>query len=207
MNMTNASMLLPLLTLLLAGCRSAPLLPTVLPVPEPENAYRGPVQLFTVHGKPQFVQDGDFTNLRITDNKRSWDLGWGYHGMSFFPVTLDTNQTYTFTMAEKPFHGSSIPELRRVLLGGTVLYDREICEVHKKKMVHKEAPIAYGLMLPDPEDPSGEIERRMFPHRYEISFGGCVITPRSPKTEKIYFCSECKKAFAKWRSEKGKPAG
>jgi hypothetical protein len=121
--------------------------------------------------------------------------------VQFFPISLDTNQFYTFTVAQKPFYNFTTPELQRVELAGQTIYDIEVCEVHKTRMEHKKVKILYGLIRLAPDEPSADTERRLFPHHREYSFGGCCVTPDSPKTERVYVCSECKKAYEKWKSE------
>ena len=83
-------------------------------------------------------------------------------------------------------------------------YDIEVCEIHRTKMEHKEVRIAYGLILPGPDAPSTDMERRLFPHRSEYSLGGCVSTPLSSKAERVYVCPDCKKAYEKWMTDNKK---
>ena len=158
-----------------------------------------------ITAKPRFEQRGQFIELVISDTNRNFEIGWGMPpDVRFVPVSLDTNRVYMFTVAQREFHSISIPELRRVQLDGQTIYDIEVCEIHKTKMEHKEVRIAYGLILPSPGEPTGETAQRLFPHRHEVSFGGCVTKPDSPKTEKVYVCSACKKAYAKWKTENQK---
>jgi len=108
-------------------------------------------------------------------------------------------------VAEKPYRSiTTIPELRKVEWAGQTIFDIEVCEVHTSKMDYKEVKIAYGLFVPGPDEPSGDTARRLFPHRHEYSFGGCVVSADSPKTEMAYVCSDCKKAYEKWKSENSK---
>jgi hypothetical protein len=125
----------------------------------------------------------------------------------YIPVSLDTNRVYTFTVDQKPDHTSygaaiTVPELRKVQWSGQTIYDIEVCEIHKGKMEHEEVRVLYGLIRPEPGEPSGDEEQRLFPHRHEMLLGGCVSWPNSPKTKKVYVCGECTKAFDKWKSEK-----
>lgn len=162
-------------------------------------------QTVVITAKPRFEERGRFIHLVISDTNRSFEVGWGMPpDMQFIPVSLDTNRVYTFTVAQKPYHTITIPELRKVQSGGQTIYDIEMCEVHKTKMEHKVVKIAYGLILPGPDSPSADAERRLFPHSREYSLGGCVITPHSPKTERVYVCSGCKKAYETWKSENKK---
>ncbi len=101
-------------------------------------------------------------------------------------------------MGERPFYDWTIPELRSVRLDGETLYDIEVCEVHKTKMALKEAQIISGHSVRAPGAPSYDEEQRLFPHCREFASGW---RPQSegPKTERIYVCPECKKAFDLWK--------
>ncbi len=159
-------------------------------------------QTVVITAKPRFEQRGQFIDLVIGDTNRSFDIGWGMPpNIQFIPVSLDTNRVYSFTVAQRPLHSITIPELRRVQLDGKTIYDIEVCEVHKTKMEHKEVRIIYGLIIPGPDEPSRDTDRQMFPHRREVSFGGCSITPDSPKTTRVYVCSECRKGYDQWKTE------
>jgi hypothetical protein len=155
-----------------------------------------------ITAKPRFEQQGRLVNLVISDTNRRFDIGWGMPPyFQFIPASLDTNRVYTFTVAQKPFHTFNIPELRRVQLNGQTIYDIEVCEIHKTKMEHKEVRIAYGLIRPGPDEPSGDAETRLFRHRREYSLGGCIVMPDSQKTERVYVCMDCKKAYDKWKTD------
>ena len=158
-----------------------------------------------ITAKPKIAQRGEFSYLVIADKNNSFDFSWGMPpDMQFYPVSLDTNRVYTFTVVKTPFHGVPIPELRKVQSGGQTIYDIEVCETHKTRMEHKKVEIVYGLVRPGPDEPSGLTERRLFPHHREFSLGGCVIGPGSPKTERVYVCIDCKRAYEKWKSENTK---
>jgi hypothetical protein len=163
----------------------------------------------TIATRPRFVEHrGLYTCLVIADDKHSYEIYWALHlpkEVQFFPISLDTNLVYTFTVAEEPNerfkNDIRLPKLRRVQQGNQTIYDLEVCEVHKTKMDHKQVEIVYGLILPGPDEPSANTEQRLFPHRREYWLGGCASGPDSPKTEKVYVCTECKKAYEKWKSE------
>jgi hypothetical protein len=159
-------------------------------------------QTVVITTKPRFEQQGQFVYLVITDTNHSFDISWGVPPrVQFIPVSLDTNRVYTFTVTQRPFHNITIPELRRVQLHGQIIYDIEVCEIHKRKMEHKEVQIAYGLIMPEPDEPSPDAERQLFPHHREYSLGGCVVEPDSPKTKRVYVCTDCKKAYNRWKTE------
>jgi hypothetical protein len=125
--------------------------------------------------------------------------------VQFVPISLDTNQVYTFTIQQRPHRDFTVPQLRKVQLDGRTIYDIEVCEIHNAKMDFKEVPIGYGLPGPDPDGLTYQIERRLFPHRRERVNGGCCFSDISPKTEKIYVCADCKQAYEKWKVERHKP--
>lgn len=146
--------------------------------------------------------------LTISDAKHSYEFPWGIPPHYNGSVVLESNRVYTFTVIEEPLSllgvGSSFPVVVRVERDGKMIYDREVCEVHQIQMERKWVRIVYGLIAPGPGEPSGDTEQRLFPHRREVSFGGCVVSPDSPKTNKVYVCSQCKKAYEKWKTENTK---
>jgi len=150
--------------------------------------------------RPRFADRGQFTYLLLADAKQRYEVAWAMPPkMQFLPVVLDTNRVYTFTLHEKPYRDITIPELLRVQADGQTIYDVAVCEVHKTKMELKEVRISYGL--PAPSMLPTDTERRLFPHYREQVLGGCVMSPDSPKAEKIYVCSECKNGYEKWKGE------
>ncbi len=161
--------------------------------------------------KPRFERRGQLlVDLVISDTNQSFEISWGsaLPRMQFIPVSLDTNRVYSFTVGQKAFQNSTIPELRKVQSGGHTIYDIEICEIHKAKMEHKEVKITSDPRR-RPDEPSIEVERRLFPHSREYSVRRCVISvggfePDSPKTERVYVCSDCRKAYEKWKAENKK---
>jgi len=155
-------------------------------------------QTVVITAKPKFVEYwGGYVSLIISGTNHVYTNDWGVVGIP--SASLDTNHFYTFTITQESFRGTSIPQLRRVQLNGQTIYDIEICEVHKTKMELKTVPIQYGLMEPDPDAPSGNEERRLFPHGRDYVLGGCIIEPR--KTAEVYVCPECEQAAAKWYAE------
>ena len=180
------------LSLIVLGCVASP-------------AAERAAQTVVITTKPRIEQRGQFSYLVIADTNHSFDISWGMPpDMQFIPVSLDTNRVYAFTVAQRPYRTITFPELRKVQSDGQTIYDIEVCEVHKSKMDYKEVRISYGLPTRRPDEPSGDTERRLFPHHREYSLGGCVISSDSPKTEKVYVCGDCKKAYEKWKSENKK---
>jgi len=156
----------------------------------------------TVTAPAKFKQHGEWLHLIVDDGRHNFDIVWSmqrYNGL----VTLRSNQVYTFTIfqEEKFTPPIKIPMVVRVVEGGKVIYDREVCEVHLRKMEHKEVPIEYGYFRRNPDAPSDDTEQQLFPHRLEVKGGGCAISDDSPKTANVYVCSECMKAYEKWKAE------
>jgi hypothetical protein len=162
--------------------------------------------------RPQLEVRGQYTYLVLTNEKHSCELLWAMDPkVEFFPVTLDTNRVYLFTVAERqriftlpqrPDRIISVPDLRRIRQDGKTIYDIEVCEVHKTRMEPREVQIVYGLFRRGPDEPSDDIEQRLFPHCNEYSLGGC--TGMGEKTERVYVCADCKKAYDKWKAENKK---
>ncbi len=160
-------------------------------------------QTVTIAAKPRFQTRGGLIDLVVDDGGQSFNILWGAAPSTYFvPVSLDTNRIYTFTVIHTPHNRIKVPEIRRIQLDGQTIYDMEVCDVHKIRMQHRKVEIIYGLVRPEPSAPSSETERRLFPHRREFSLGGCI--PGAEKTETIYICPECKKAYQRWNSERKK---
>ena len=159
----------------------------------------------TITTRPRFDDQVQFTYLLLADDKHSYRFRWSMSpGIQYVPVTLKTNRVYTFTVTEEPWRSIIIPKLIKVRQGDQIIYDIEVCEVHKTRMEEKQVPVAYGFILPGPEAPPDDTERQSFPHRREYSLGGCVISDDSPKTEGVYVCTDCKKAYEKWKTDNKK---
>jgi hypothetical protein len=162
----------------------------------------------------KFKAHGAWTYLTITDTKHSYDFLWTISPHGYAPagvVSLETNHVYTFTVIEEDpglncllkdylLTKTPIPRLRRIEDHGKLIWDREVCEVHWIKMDFRDVPIVYwDRRSPPPGEPTRDEELRLFPHRYELYFGGGSHGSDSPKTNNVYVCSECKKAYEKWK--------
>lgn len=173
---------------------------------EPSSMMVGETVVITA--KPKFVRDGWDVDLIISDGINNASVIWSIKpgilepNIKYFPVSLNKNQVYTFTVTQKPFYDSSISELQRVQLDGQTIYDIEACEVHQTKMAYKEVPILYGYITLGPDEPTYDEQQRLFPNSREVSFGGCVTTPSSPKSESIYVCEDCKEAYRIWELDR-----
>ena len=74
-----------------------------------------------------------------------------------------------------------------------------ICEVHQTKMPLRKVQIIYGLPAGTEDEPYYEVRFKLFPHAREVSYGGCVVMPDSPKNEMIRICPACKQAEQAWK--------
>ena len=163
-------------------------------------ATAGHTASISITARPKFEQKEQFTYLILGEGSRRHEIGWSYAGrVKFVPASLDTNQIYTFTLAEKRLKTTSIQKLIRIQQKEKTIYDIEVCEVHQTKMALKEVPIVYGLIIPSVNEPPAKAELELFPHRREWYSGGCVV--RSPKTEEVYVCSRCKEAYENWKRD------
>ncbi|HYV28823.1 MAG TPA: hypothetical protein VFA77_14905 [Candidatus Eisenbacteria bacterium] len=144
--------------------------------------------------------------LCISNAEHSYEIPWGCppRNSPTGVVSLQSNRVYTFTVVEEefdlmpkhPMHTNIlIPRVLRIEDRGKLVWDHEICEVHKSKMVLKTVRIVYGY---GGGEPRFDEDSRLFPHRCETASGGCVVTENSPKATKIYVCSQCKEAFKQW---------
>ena len=158
--------------------------------------------------RPRFEVRGQYTYLILTNQKHSCELLWAMDPeIELFPVRLDTTRVYVFSLTnrvhvfrvERRESSISRSELCTIRRDGRTIYDIAVCEVHKTRMEPREVPIVYGLFRRGPDEPSAETERQSFPHCNEYSLGGCAVGP--VKTERIYVCPDCKKAYDKWRAE------
>ncbi|RYD81674.1 MAG: hypothetical protein EOP84_10605 [Verrucomicrobiaceae bacterium] len=178
-------------------------------------------QLREVIATAEFKKRDDAAFLVIKDGTETIDILWSFDLLGetrrSFPVTLSSGTRYVFTIEEEQYSpleeaGMRLPDsidrkhfmstrqtLVRISLGEQVLFDREICEVHNRKMKRIDAPIIYGLVWHEGKHPTREVYKSRFPHYREISFGGCCIAPQ--KTELMFVCGDCKTAHAKWEEE------
>ncbi len=62
------------------------------------------------------------------------------------------------------------------------LFDRSVCEIHRLKMMRKEAEVSYGMFASD------ECDRR-FPHHRNYILGGCI--DQGKKSGTLFVCPLC----------------
>jgi hypothetical protein len=74
------------------------------------------------------------------------------------------------------------------------------CEVHKIQLKKARVRIVYGLPL-EAVDPKARKARAQFPNANSYATGGCIVDRKSPKTEEVYYCQECRIAEQEWQEE------
>jgi len=73
------------------------------------------------------------------------------------------------------------------------------CQLHHEWMRVGDVSIAYGLLCP--QKAYADARRKLFPNAHSYSAGGDVVTPESPKIEKVLYCPSCRQAEAKWQEK------
>lgn len=74
------------------------------------------------------------------------------------------------------------------------------CEIHNVAMTKKLVGITYGMRMATPTD---DARRRLFPHADEVyDTGYCMATQQN--RARVYVCSRCSKARARWQGRNGK---
>jgi hypothetical protein len=159
--------------------------------------------------KPAFIvresatEPSSLIYLVLRDSTDHFEMLWATSvGSQIFhmPVTLDTAETYTFTIGDT----RNWPNARSVLRiehGGDLMYDIGVCPVHKTAMALERQEIVYGLFALREPDSLG---RHRFPNRRrDYIQGGCSSSANDPKTGNAYVCSQCEAAYAAWLTEHG----
>src|SRR4051812_7193604 len=67
-----------------------------------------------------------------------------------------------------------------------------ICPVHKTKMGKVKVPIAFGVAMIKPTDPSPDLRKREFPFARRHWEGGCVLGDYTEA--QIFVCPKCRQA-------------
>jgi hypothetical protein len=174
----------------------------------------------TFDAPASFKEANDMTDLVISDGKKSFTFTWAYQDKDGrqmgYPCELKEGETYTFTLDEErtPYEAKYAPQskpedrvikrthLSKITQAGKVIFDREMCEVHQRRMDRKEVAIIFGLVGPATgKQPTNKELKTLFPHHSEKVFGGCIMGPVT--TEVKYVCPDCKIAHEKWAKENG----
>jgi hypothetical protein len=148
--------------------------------------------------------------LILSDGKKKYEINWGVeskgtrYGLGPLLFTeLSEGMDYTFTLAEEKssfndrwYEQETSPHIVRIKRGSAVVYDRGVCEVHRRKMKRIEAPISYGM----PVVPYSIHDfKTRFPHFQDYIEGGCIVQDK--KTDWIYICPDCQREYARWEKE------
>ena len=70
------------------------------------------------------------------------------------------------------------------------------CPLHGVEMSSDTVSIVYGRLVSLPE--YAVAEESTFPHAANFIEGGCVVSPDSPATGQVQFCSRCRDARDSW---------
>ena len=182
-----------------------------------------PPRISVITAQPAFHPGGSL-KLMMADSSQT--VGISRRGI---PVgLLDPQKIYQFTIEETPepslflqegslndgaiimktghrdrprppdFHWSA--EAMRITDGGTVIFYRSTCEIHRQKMERRDARIIYGLPSSD-AFPDRKAEAELFPHYRDFELGGCAVMPGFPETTTQFVCGACEEAFSKWQAE------
>jgi hypothetical protein len=170
-------------------------------------AFAGERVTTTLTAPVKFDQRDTTTFLVIDDGKKKMDFVWSYvqpdKQTAVYPVKLEEKQTYTFTIEQEK--SAAVPgvlinaQIMAVTRDGQTVYDRALCELHRRRMERKEVPIVYGLVAKLPGDPSAE-EEKAFPKWRESFAGGCIVMPGRDK-ELVFVCPDCKAGHAEWKAK------
>ena len=155
-----------------------------------------------------FQETGRVKYLVVSDKAQKFQFALTVEGangkpVALIPVQLVEKQEYTFEIEKEDLggkSGSAIPRLVKVSQDGKVIFDREICELHRRKMRSQSVRIIYGFPMRNPKDPKFEEEAALFPHRLKPLLGGCVVGEK--KSEDILVCPDCDAAYERWLKAK-----
>ena len=76
------------------------------------------------------------------------------------------------------------------------------CLLHKRAMVKHRVPILYTYDYAEPGDPIPRRDRvQEFPHARHVAIRPPPQYQGAPTTTRIYICSHCEAAEARWRKE------
>jgi hypothetical protein len=141
------------------------------------------------------------TNLIIRGDGQFFEISWQYPPPLKGGMAIKEGEIYTFSVLVHQESGTRWGEVIRIVQNGTNLYDREICELHNLRMDLRETPIRYGLPDPKFAVPFAQARPSLFPHGADFEWGGCVVVVGEDKrkTQMLYRCSECVKAYNKWK--------
>jgi hypothetical protein len=75
----------------------------------------------------------------------------------------------------------------------------KLCPVHRVPLKKEKLEIIYGLVV----DPCDTFDRarsseKYFPYANSVIYGGCIITPHSPKEQEVLYCPKCREVEKTW---------
>jgi hypothetical protein len=71
------------------------------------------------------------------------------------------------------------------------------CSIHLESLVEGDAPIRYGLIRFSPA--YRKAQKAAFPNAKLFVLGGCLVSPKNPKSRKVRYCPKCRDAEIAWR--------
>jgi hypothetical protein len=79
----------------------------------------------------------------------------------------------------------------------------KMCPVHHIPLKKEKLEISYGLVIdPCHTADRAKAQEKYFPYANLAVYGGCVVTPDSPKYQEVLYCSRCRAVANTWRCEK-----
>ncbi len=177
-------------------------------IPYDANRYVRTRKELRLSGKVKFRQVGENQWLVLNDRGYVLEIPWGASdypapadlraGQIYRITLLDEDDVDTFTRIaclsdreHKDWHDavddSKVYILARIQDRIGTLFDYSVCEIHRLKMIRKEAEVSYGMFA------SNECNRR-FPHHRDYILGGCIDAGK--KTGTLFVCPLCLAACA-----------
>lgn len=128
-----------------------------------------------------------------------------------FPVTLEPNTVYVFTVDEdeeqitfgdgtdRRVYVRVKQTLVRIARDGQIVYDQLDCAVHKRRMDRIKAEVVVGMQGdPGPHAPESILKER-FPNYRDKHYAGCIDL--GERTRLMYVCPDCKAAYLAWAAQ------
>jgi hypothetical protein len=156
-------------------------------------------EFFIVTGPAEIKYTYGGERILIATDKDTFEVSWPL-GRCSMQECLEYDSIYTFVFARKIRVRDTISVLVRVEKRGIMIFDREICPIHKQRMSMEMARIAYGLLIHKEIESFYYADQCFFPNRRRpFVEGGCVvIVGQSPESTQVYVCAQCDSAFAQW---------
>jgi hypothetical protein len=75
----------------------------------------------------------------------------------------------------------------------------KLCPIHHLPLKREKLQIVYGLVA-EPCDmfDRAKASEKYFPYANSVIYGGCIISPDSPKVEEVLYCPKCREVEKTW---------